>query len=136
MSKDEITATQDTASSDRDIADDNERMTAEAAVKAVKAGRAKDVDIAARFIAQHGHELHGDDYTKAEEKQIIRRVDWRLVPIVSFFLFLISLREHMLSRYVKYGRKDGLLTSIPPTALRLRHALGTRQDGYFCCRYL
>jgi MFS transporter, ACS family, allantoate permease len=78
--KDEINVAQDAASTEGDSAPG---LTAESAVKAVKAGRAKDVDIAARFISQHGHELHGNNYTEEEEKRIIRSVDWRLVPIVS-----------------------------------------------------
>jgi MFS transporter, ACS family, allantoate permease len=83
MVKDEIAVAQDTASTDQDASNE---LTAEAAVKAVKAGRAKDVDIAARFIAQHGHELQGNEYSEDEEKKIIRKVDWRLVPIVSMIL--------------------------------------------------
>jgi MFS transporter, ACS family, allantoate permease len=78
--KDEISVAQDAASTE---SDSTPGLTAETAVKAVKAGRAKDVDIAARFISQHGHELQGNDYTKEEEKKIVRTVDWRLVPIVS-----------------------------------------------------
>ena len=57
-------------------------LSAEAAVKAVKAGHAKDVDIAAQIIAEHGHEL-GNGWTPEEEKRLMRKVDWRLVPIVS-----------------------------------------------------
>ena len=55
--------------------------TAGAAVKAVKAGNAKDVDIAAQIIAQYTEE--GDrSWTEEEEKKLIRKVDWMLVPIV------------------------------------------------------
>jgi hypothetical protein len=64
-------------------------LTAEAAVRAVKGGRAKDVDIAANFIAGHG----GDGtitWTVEEEKKLIRKVDWHLIPIVS----LAALRTH------------------------------------------
>lgn len=57
-------------------------LSAEAAVKAVKAGRARDVDIAAQIIAQHGHEAE-NGWTVEEEKKLMRKVDWRLVPIVS-----------------------------------------------------
>ncbi len=53
-----------------------------AAVKAVKAGNAKDVDVAAQIIAQYAEE--GDrSWTEEEEKRLIRKVDWMLVPIVS-----------------------------------------------------
>lgn len=55
---------------------------AAAAVKAVKAGNAKDVDIAAQIIAQYGE--GGDQtWTEEEEKRLIRKVDWMIVPIVS-----------------------------------------------------
>lgn len=57
-------------------------LTAEAAVKAVKAGHAKDVDIAAQIIAEHGHELAEGGWTPAEDKALIKKVDWRLIPIV------------------------------------------------------
>lgn len=80
MAKDEIDVAQDSVSTDQDTP---KVLTAETAVKAVKAGRAHDVDIAAKFIAQHGHELQGNDYTKEEEKAVVRKIDWRLVPIVS-----------------------------------------------------
>lgn len=53
-----------------------------AAIKAVKAGNAKDVDIAAQIIAQYAGE--GDaNWTEEEEKRLIRKVDWMIVPIVS-----------------------------------------------------
>ncbi len=59
----------------------NETTTG-AAVKAVKAGNAKDVDIAAQIIAQYAEE--GDrNWSEEEEKKLIRKVDWMLVPIVS-----------------------------------------------------
>lgn len=58
-------------------------LIAEAAVKAVKAGRAKDVDIAAQIIAEHGQEMEGESWSVAEEKKLIRKVDWMLIPIVS-----------------------------------------------------
>lgn len=58
-------------------------ISAEAAVKAVKAGHAKDVDIAAQIIAEHGHEI-GNGWTAEEEKKLMRKIDWRLVPIVGY----------------------------------------------------
>jgi hypothetical protein len=36
---------------------DSLELTAELAVKAVKSGTAKDIDIAAQIIADHGHEI-------------------------------------------------------------------------------
>ena len=53
-----------------------------AAVKAVKAGNAKDVDVAAQIIAQYAEE-EDRSWTEEEEKKLIRKVDWMLVPIVS-----------------------------------------------------
>lgn len=58
-------------------------VTAELAVKAVKAGNAKDIDIAAQIIAEHGHEIGSNGWSPEEEKKLMRKVDWRLVPIVS-----------------------------------------------------
>ena len=55
---------------------------AKAAVKAVNAGRAEDVDIAAQIIAKHGQEFEGEPWPAAEEKRLMRRIDWRLIPIV------------------------------------------------------
>lgn len=80
MTKDEINVAQDRVSTDRDSPSE---FTSEAAATAIKAGQGKSVDVAARFIAEHGHELRENDYSKDEEKRIIRKVDWRLVPIVS-----------------------------------------------------
>lgn len=60
----------------------NTPITVEAAVKAVKAGNAKDVDIAAQIIADYAEEMV-DGWSEEEEKKLIRKVDWWLVPIVS-----------------------------------------------------
>jgi hypothetical protein len=56
-------------------------LGAEAAVKAVKAGD-KDVDIAAQIIADYADEMR-DGWSADEEKKLMRRVDWRLIPVVS-----------------------------------------------------
>lgn len=56
-------------------------LTAEAAVKAVKAGRAKDVDIAAQIIAECGED-GTITWTEEEERKLIRKVDWHIIPIV------------------------------------------------------
>jgi ACS family allantoate permease-like MFS transporter len=58
------------------------QVTAEAAVKAVKAGD-KDLDIAAQIIAEYGEEMGEQTWSAEEEKKLIRKVDWRLIPIVS-----------------------------------------------------
>lgn len=50
--------------------------------KAVKAGNAKDVDIAAQILAQYTDD-DGRSWTEEEEKKLIRKVDWMIVPIVS-----------------------------------------------------
>lgn len=60
--------------------------TVEAAVKVVKAGNAKDVDIAAQIIADYAEEIGAEGWSKEEERRLIRKVDWWLVPIVSGFL--------------------------------------------------
>lgn len=63
----------------------NDAGTAEAAfaaVKAVKAGKSKDVDIAAQILAQYDNE-EDCSWTIEEEKKLIRKVDWMIVPIVS-----------------------------------------------------
>lgn len=58
-------------------------VTAEQAVKAVKAGRSKDVDIAAQIIAENADSMGDQPWTEVEDKSLMRKVDWRLVPIVS-----------------------------------------------------
>lgn len=67
-------------------------IAAEAAVKAVKAGRAKDVDIAAQIIAEYGPEMGGQGWSPEEERKLMRKVDWRLIPIV---------RTHVLHFYTR-----------------------------------
>ena len=119
MSKAEISVAQDRASSEEGA---NPVLTAETAVQAVKAGRAKDVDIAAHFIAEHGQELRGNEYTKEEEKKLIRKVDWRLVPIVS-----------RLRPWTPPGTSMAL-TRTP--ALRLRYTLRSRQNSHLSRRHL
>ncbi|KAK9777593.1 putative Major facilitator superfamily (MFS) profile domain-containing protein [Seiridium cardinale] len=82
-------------------------LTAEAAVKAVKAGRAKDVDIAAQIIAQYG----GDGtitWTKEEEKKLIRKVDWHIIPILFVCATLSGLDKTAISAAAIYGLKTDL----------------------------
>lgn len=59
-------------------------VNAKAALKAVEAGHAKDVDIAAQILADYADE--DQNWTKEEEKRLIRKVDWMIVPIVSFLI--------------------------------------------------
>lgn len=60
-------------------------LTAESAVKAVKAGD-RDVDIAAQIIADYTEENGDRTWTSQEEKKLMRKVDWWLIPIVCFLV--------------------------------------------------
>lgn len=60
-------------------------LTAQSAVKAVKAGD-KDVDIAAQIIANYTEENGDRSWTPQEEKKLMRKVDWWLIPIVCFII--------------------------------------------------
>jgi MFS transporter, ACS family, allantoate permease len=53
------------------------------ALKAVKAGHADDVDIAARILADNIDIAGAEIWTVAEDKKLIKKVDWRLIQIVS-----------------------------------------------------
>jgi ribonuclease D len=53
------------------------------ALKAVKAGKADEVDIAARILAENFDNAGTEPWTKQEDKSLMRKVDWRLIPIVS-----------------------------------------------------
>lgn len=57
-------------------------VTPDAAVQAVKAGRNKDVDIAAQIVSDYADQIDGDTWSVEEEKKLIRRIDWRLIPTV------------------------------------------------------
>lgn len=57
-------------------------VTADAAVKAIKAGRNKDVDIAAQIVSDYADQMDGDTWSVEEERKLIRRIDWRLIPTV------------------------------------------------------
>lgn len=56
--------------------------TAEAAVKAIKAGRNKDVDIAAQIVSDYADQMDGETWSAEEERRLIRRIDWKLIPTV------------------------------------------------------
>lgn len=87
-------------------------LSADVAVKVVRAGRARDVDVAAEIIAEYGHEM-GNGWTPAEEKKLIRKVDLRMVPIVSL----------PIPQYVPYGIKRYKV-------IRMRYTLGPGQDSH------
>lgn len=54
------------------------------AVRAIKAGRAKDVDIAAQILANNIDAVGTEEsWTAQEDAKLIRRIDWRIIPIVS-----------------------------------------------------
>jgi hypothetical protein len=57
------------------------------ALKAVKAGHANDVDIAAQILANNIHAAGIETWTAEEDRKLIRRVDWRLIPIVIYISF-------------------------------------------------
>lgn len=67
-------------------------VTAEAAVKAIKAGRNKDVDIAAQIISDYADQMDGESWSIEEERKLIRRIDWRLIPTVRKTVYH---REHL-----------------------------------------
>lgn len=89
-----------------------DRIPFNAAVKAVEAGHAQDVDIAAQILAEYGAD-EDRSWTPEEEKRLIRKVDWMIVPIVRMVML--------------HYEKQQLTIDI---AVCVCHALGTRQDGH------
>lgn len=81
---DSISAKAETPSTPVDMAN-GQVLAAKSAVKAVENGQGKDVDIAAQIIAEYGDEFDRS-WTPDEEKRLIRKVDWMIVPIVSCLL--------------------------------------------------
>ncbi|KAL3458403.1 major facilitator superfamily domain-containing protein [Aspergillus heterothallicus] len=81
-------------------------LTAEAAVKAVKAGD-KDVDIAAQIIADYADEMR-DGWSAEEEKKLMRRVDWRLIPVLFVCATLSGLDKTAISAAAIYNIRDDL----------------------------
>lgn len=82
MASEKIDPTKGPADAIASASDTSINATAAAAVKAIKAGKTQDIDIAAQIIAQYSDE--GDQtWTEEEEKRLVRKVDWMLVPIVS-----------------------------------------------------
>ncbi|KAL2784277.1 major facilitator superfamily domain-containing protein [Aspergillus keveii] len=81
-------------------------LGAEAAVKAVKAGD-KDVDIAAQIIADYADEMR-DGWSADEEKKLMRRVDWRLIPVLFVCATLSGLDKTAISAAAIYNIKGDL----------------------------
>jgi len=63
------------------------------ALKAVKAGHADDVDIAARILADNIDVAGNETWSVAEDKKLIRKVDWRLIPIVSLSDYSVTFSD-------------------------------------------
>ncbi|KKY23939.1 putative allantoate [Phaeomoniella chlamydospora] len=83
-------------------------ITAEEAVKAIKAGRAKDVDIAAQIIAENADAVGNEPWSVKEDKQLMRKVDWRLVPILFVCATLSGLDKTAISAAAIYDLKTDL----------------------------
>ncbi|KAJ5272921.1 hypothetical protein N7478_008046 [Penicillium angulare] len=96
---DEVTASEETK---------NHAITAEAAVKAIKAGQKNDVDIAAQIIADYADQGDGESWSLEEEKKLIRRVDWRLIPTLFICATLSGLDKTAISAAAIYNIKGDL----------------------------
>jgi len=68
--------------SEADIAFVPAEIEATEAVNAVKEGHADDVDIAAQILAENVGAEGIESWSAEEDKKLMWRVDWRLVPIV------------------------------------------------------
>uniref|UniRef100_A0A093XJZ5 Putative transporter n=1 Tax=Talaromyces marneffei PM1 TaxID=1077442 RepID=A0A093XJZ5_TALMA len=84
-----------------------ELLTAESAVKAIKAGD-KDVDIAAQIIANYTEENGDMTWTPQEEKKLMRKVDWWLIPILFVCATLSGLDKTAISAAAIYNIKGDL----------------------------
>ncbi|KAL4875887.1 major facilitator superfamily domain-containing protein [Aspergillus karnatakaensis] len=93
---------------DKDIIEDSKtvHLTAEAAIKAVKAGD-ENVDIAAQIIADYADEMR-DGWSAEEEKKLVRRVDWRLVPVLFVCATLSGLDKTAISAAAIYNLRQDL----------------------------
>ncbi|KAJ6069880.1 hypothetical protein N7499_011767 [Penicillium canescens] len=83
-------------------------ITAEAAVKAIKAGRNKDVDIAAQIISDYANQMDGESWSVEEERKLIRRIDWRLIPTLFVCATLSGLDKTAISAAAIYNIKTDL----------------------------
>lgn len=61
------------------------------AVKAIKTGNANEVDIAAQILADYADTMGPEGWTKEEEKKLMRKVDWWLIPIVSISILVLTI---------------------------------------------
>ncbi|KAJ9143862.1 Allantoate transporter [Pleurostoma richardsiae] len=89
-------------------AEEPKTLTVEAAVKAVKAGNAKDLDIAAQIIADYADQMGTDGWSKEEEKKLMRKVDWWLIPILFVCATLSGLDKTAISAAAIYDIKKDL----------------------------
>ncbi|TVY22577.1 putative transporter [Lachnellula hyalina] len=78
------------------------------ALKAVKAGHADDVDIAARILADNIDVAGNETWSVAEDKKLIRKVDWRLIPILFVCATLSGLDKTAISAAAIYNLKKDL----------------------------
>ncbi|KAJ5517690.1 hypothetical protein N7453_000112 [Penicillium expansum] len=83
-------------------------VTADAAVKAIKAGRNKDVDIAAQIVSDYADQMDGDTWSVEEERKLIRRIDWRLIPTLFVCATLSGLDKTAISAAAVYNIKTDL----------------------------
>ncbi|CAK7216549.1 hypothetical protein SCUCBS95973_002844 [Sporothrix curviconia] len=82
--------------------------TAPVAVKAVKQGNADEVDIATQILADYAETMGSEGWTKEEEKKLMRRVDWRLIPILFVCATLLGLDKTAISAAAIYNIKGDL----------------------------
>ncbi|KAK2777485.1 allantoate permease [Colletotrichum kahawae] len=80
---------------------------AKPAVKALENGQGKDVDIAAQILADYGEEFDRS-WTPEEEKRLIRKVDWMIVPILFVCATLSGLDKTAISAAAIYGIRQDL----------------------------
>ncbi|KAF9247583.1 hypothetical protein DTO013E5_4687 [Penicillium roqueforti] len=83
-------------------------VAADAAVKAIKAGRNKDVDIAAQIISDYADQMDGESWSVEEEKKLMRRIDWRLIPTLFVCATLSGLDKTAISAAAIYNIKKDL----------------------------
>lgn len=78
------------------------------ALKAVKAGHADDVDIAAQILANNIDIAGSESWSLAEDKSLMRKVDWRLIPILFVCATLSGLDKSAISAAAIYDLKKDL----------------------------
>lgn len=92
----------------------------------------KNEDVAASFLAQVDPIVAGTEISKQEEKKLLRKIDWILIPLISVTCILAAVDKVIISNAAIYGmRTDTHLTGndyswVGSVSLRvLRDALGT-----------